>query len=148
MKALIQRVSSAQVHIENEIRGDIETGILIFLGIEKGDTDKDAEYLTKKITGLRIFEDDAGKMNLSVRDVGGKILVVSQFTLSADCRRGTRPSFDRAEEPSLARKMYHVMLESLRQEGIPTEAGEFGAYMAVHLINDGPVTILLDSRRQ
>lgn len=147
MKALIQRVSSAQVHIEDKIRGKVDKGILVFLGVEKGDTDSDADYLIKKITGLRIFEDSAGKMNLSVQDIRGKILVVSQFTLSADCRKGTRPSFDRAEEPSRAREMYYKMLDKLRHQGIPTESGEFGASMSVHLINDGPVTILLDSRK-
>lgn len=147
MKALIQRISSAQVQIGDKIRGKVDRGILIFLGVEKGDTDSDADYLIKKITGLRIFEDNAGKMNLSVRDIGGKILVVSQFTLSADCRKGTRPSFERAEEPSRAREMYYKLLDKLRYEGIPTESGEFGASMTVHLINDGPVTILLDSRK-
>lgn len=147
MKALIQRVESAEVQIDNNIYSKIHRGLLIFLGIEKGDSEKDAEYLIKKIPFLRIFEDSLGKLNLSLHDIKGDILVVSQFTLAAECRKGNRPSFDNAEEPSKAKALYMRFIEGLRKSGLKVETGYFGAFMHVHLVNDGPVTIMLDSRK-
>jgi D-aminoacyl-tRNA deacylase len=144
---LIQRVFRAAVLVEGVVVGETDRGLLVFLGVEKGDEDRDLDYIARKISHLRIFEDEGGKMNLSVADVKGAILLVSQFTLSADCRKGNRPSFDSAEEPSKADEMYLKMAARLRAEGIPTATGKFGAHMAVSLVNDGPVTIMLDSRR-
>lgn len=145
MKAVIQRVSSARVEVGGSIVGSIGEGLLVLLNVEKGDTENDMAYIVKKISHLRIFEDSEAKMNLSVKDISGEVLVVSQFTLSADCRKGNRPSFAGAEEPEKAQEMYMKVIEKLRQEGIPTNAGQFASHMHVHLINDGPVTILLDS---
>lgn len=147
MKAVIQRVSEARVLVEGRIVGEIGQGSLVLAGIEKGDTIDDLTYMTGKIVRLRIFEDDKGRMNMSVKDTGGEILVVSQFTLAADCRKGNRPSFDNAEDPEKARAMYVRLVGQLREEGIRVSTGEFAAHMKVHLINDGPVTIFLDSRR-
>jgi D-tyrosyl-tRNA(Tyr) deacylase len=146
MKALLQRVSEAQAMIGDRSVGTIGKGILVFICVERGDTDRDRDYISNKIVNLRIFEDSGGKMNLSVRDAGGEILVVSQFTLAADCRKGNRPSFDNAEEPEKAKKIYLDIVERLRQEGMPTSTGEFASNMQIHLVNDGPVTFLLDSR--
>ena len=147
MKALIQRVKMAEVQIDGKIYSKTNKGLLIFLGIENGDTEKDIEYLVRKVPHLRIFEDSQEKMNLSTLDIKGEILVVSQFTLSADCRRGNRPSFDSAEEPAKAKDIYMRFIEGLRESGLKIETGDFGAYMQVHLINDGPVTIIIDSKR-
>ena len=147
MKAVIQRVSGAKVEVDGSVVGSINMGLLVLLGVEKGDTANDMVYIVKKIAQLRIFEDSASKMNLSVKDISGEVLVVSQFTLSADCRKGNRPSFIAAEEPDKARVMYMEVVERLRQEGISTRAGQFASHMQVHLINNGPVTILLDSRK-
>ncbi|MEW6586476.1 MAG: D-aminoacyl-tRNA deacylase [Nitrospirota bacterium] len=147
MKALIQRVSEAEVSVNGESVSSIGRGLLVFLGVEKGDTDGDIEYLVKKVSQLRIFEDAKQKLNLSVQDVKGEIIVVSQFTLLSDCRKGNRPSFDRAEESAKSEALYIMFAERLRQTGLPVSAGEFGAHMKVHLINDGPVTIILDSRK-
>lgn len=147
MRALIQRVQSAEVQIESNIFSKIHKGLLIFLGIERGDSEKDAEYLIKKIPLLRIFEDSNGKMNLSIIDIKGEILVLSQFTLTANCRKGNRPSFDNVEEPSKAEALYTRFIEGLRKNGLKVESGYFGSYMQVHLVNDGPVTIILDSRK-
>lgn len=148
MKALIQRVTSANVEINSRIVGKINQGLLVFICAVKGDTEQDLEYLVKKVSQLRIFGDEQGKMNLSILDIKGEALVVSQFTLAASTRKGNRPSFDAAEAPECARVWYEAFVQKLRQLGIPVETGEFAASMAVSLVNDGPVTIALDSREQ
>jgi len=147
MKAVIQRVSEARVEIDGSVVSSINQGLLVLLGVEKGDVKSDADYIIKKIAALRIFEDSFSRMNLSVKDISGEILVVSQFTLAADCRKGNRPSFIRAEEPEKANEMYMNVVRGLQKERIPTCTGQFAALMEVHLINSGPVTIQLDSKQ-
>ncbi len=144
MRALIQRVTSASVKVEGKIVGKIGKGFLIFLGIYEEDTEEKIEKLTKKIVNLRIFNDENDKMNLSIKDVKGEILLISQFTLCADTRKGNRPSFIQAKEPTDANVIYEKTIESIKNENIVVEKGIFGADMKVELLNDGPVTILLD----
>jgi D-tyrosyl-tRNA(Tyr) deacylase len=145
MRAVLQRVSRATVSVEEEVVGEIGAGLLVLLGVGANDTLADADYLAEKIIGLRIFEDADGKMNLPVADVDGAILVVSQFTLYGDTRRGKRPSFDAAAPPEKARELYEYFVEKIRADGLRCETGRFQAAMQVELVNDGPVTILLDS---
>jgi D-aminoacyl-tRNA deacylase len=145
MKALLQRVSSAQVDIDGKTVGKIGKGLLVFLCVVKGDTDKDLDHIVKKVSQVRIFEDAQGKMNLSVQDIKGEALVVSQFTLAAATRRGNRPSFDGAETPARANVMYEAFIERLKAAGVPVQTGLFTARMDVSLVNDGPVTIWIDS---
>ena len=146
MRVLIQRVSEASVTIDKEIRGSIEKGLLLLVGIEHEDGSEDIEWLVKKIIQMRIFPDDEGKMNLSVQDVQGSVLVISQFTLHASTKKGNRPSYIRAARPETAIPLYEQFLQTLSKENIPVASGEFGADMKVQLINDGPVTIWIDSR--
>ena len=148
MRAVVQRVSRAKVTVNGEITGQIEQGLLVLLGVGQADTEADADYLAEKIAGLRIFEDDGGKMNLSVTDVQGAVLAVSQFTLYGDVRRGKRPSFDAAARPERARQLYEYFVERIRAAGLPCETGRFQEMMQVELVNDGPVTILLDSGKE
>ncbi|MBZ0274470.1 D-tyrosyl-tRNA(Tyr) deacylase [bacterium] len=146
MKAVLQRVAYARVEIAGETAGEIGRGLLVLLGVGEDDGDADLDYLARKIPELRIFEDDAGKMNLSVRESGGQVLVVSQFTLFADTRKGRRPAFTGAARPEKAEPMYEALVARLRDAGLSVATGRFGAMMRVELVNDGPVTILLDSR--
>jgi D-tyrosyl-tRNA(Tyr) deacylase len=146
MLALVQRVREARVDVEGDAVSSIGPGLLVFLGVVKGDTREDIEYLARKLAGLRVFEDSGGKMNLSLRDTGGEALVVSQFTLAADTKKGNRPSFANAEEPGRAEALYDGFMEMLGAEGIRVKGGRFAARMEVFLINDGPVTIMLESR--
>ena len=146
MKAIIQRVSSASVSVDNTQISSINNGFLILLGVQQGDDEKDLEYLVKKTVGMRIFKDDNQHMNLSIKDVNGEALVVSQFTLCADTHKGRRPSFIHAAPPEIAEQMYQQFCEQLKVAGVPVQTGKFGAMMGVSLINDGPVTIILDSR--
>ena len=145
MKACVQRVSTAQVLVEGQVVGQIERGLLVLLGVAAGDTAGEAKQLAEKIAGLRIFDDEAGKMNLALDDVGGAMLVVSQFTLLGDCRKGRRPSFIAAAPPELAEQLYEQFASNVRDLGIRVAMGKFRANMQVQLTNDGPVTLLLDT---
>ena len=148
MKAVIQRVREARVDVETTTVGAISRGILILLGVENGDCERDAEWLAGKISGLRIFEDSDGKMNLSVTDIGGELLAVSQFTLAGNCAKGRRPSFDTAAQPVEANRLYEYFVTRLRSTGLTVATGIFQANMQVHLVNDGPVTFILESPRR
>jgi D-tyrosyl-tRNA(Tyr) deacylase len=147
MRAIVQRVSRAQVCVNGEVTGQIGLGLLVLLGVGRDDGEADAIYLAEKIVGLRVFEDDAGKMNRNAQDVGGSVLAVSQFTLYGDVRRGKRPSFDAAAPPEKARELYEFFVEKIRATGLRCETGRFQAEMKVELVNEGPVTILLDSAK-
>lgn len=147
MRAVVQRVSTASVEVEGRIVGAIGPGLLVLLGVSANDAEADADYLAEKIAALRIFEDANGRMNLSVSDVGGAVLAVSQFTLYGDVRRGRRPSFDAAARPERARELYEYFVAQIQRCGLRCETGQFQAMMSVSLINEGPVTILLDSSK-
>ena len=147
MRAVVQRVSSCRVTVDNAVTGEIGAGLLVLLGVSKTDTEAAADYLAEKIIGLRIFEDADGKMNLSMQDIGGAVLVVSQFTLYGDVRRGKRPSFDAAARPEEAKRLYEYFVDRVRAAGLHCETGQFQAMMQGELINSGPVTILLDSEK-
>ena len=147
MRAVVQRVAKSRVTVDGRVSGEIEKGLMILIGVEDGDTEKDASYIASKPAGLRIFEDENDKMNLSVKDVGGDILAVSQFTLLGDVRKGKRPSFSQAAIPEEADCLYQKVIEELRQDGLHVEEGVFQTHMMVDILNDGPVTILLDSRK-
>ena len=147
MRAVVQRVSSSKVTVDGNVTGEIKKGLLVLLGVTHEDTSKDVDYIIDKVLNLRVFEDENEKMNLSLKDVEGELLVVSQFTLYGDCRKGRRPSFSTAARPELATKLYEEFIEKSRKEGIVTQTGQFGAHMMVDLTNDGPVTILLESNR-
>lgn len=147
MRAVVQRVSRAQVNVDGEVVGKIGPGLLVLLGVAKTDTPADADYLAAKILGLRIFDDENGKMNLSVTDTDGAVLAVSQFTLYGDVRKGKRPSFDQAAAPEIANALYQRFVQKIRDTGMKCETGRFQAMMKVELVNDGPVTIVLESSR-
>lgn len=148
MRLVAQRVSSASVEVDGDVVGSIGPGVLVLLGVGQGDEEKDASYLADKVATLRIFEDDAGKMNLSVEEISGAVLTVSQFTLYGDCRKGRRPGFSDAASPERADELYQYFVACLQQRGLEVATGIFQADMAVQLVNDGPVTLLLDSRKE
>lgn len=147
MRAVVQRVASSKVIVDESTIGEINKGLLILLGVTHEDTSKDVDYLLDKIVNLRIFEDENDKMNLSLKDVNGELLVVSQFTLYGDCRKGRRPNFTNAAKPDLATSLYEEFIDKAKKEGIKVGTGKFGAHMMVGLVNDGPVTILIDSEK-
>ena len=147
MRAVIQRVKSASVTVEGKVVSEIRVGLLVFLGVAQEDTPADVDYMASKIANLRIFEDNEGRMNLSILDVGGEALVVSQFTLYGDCRKGRRPSFIHAARPEKADPLYQAFMDEISRLGVPVKAGIFQAMMDVELINDGPVTMMLDSNK-
>lgn len=147
MRAVVQRVKEADVSVDNQITGSINKGLMVLLGVEDGDTEADAVYMADKITGLRVFEDEEGKMNLSVKDVGGDVLAVSQFTLLGDVRKGKRPSFSKAARPDEANRLYRHFIDLVEERDVKTQEGVFQAEMLVRIYNDGPVTILLDSKK-
>lgn len=146
MKILIQKVSSAKVEVESKIVGSIDRGFLIFMGVEEEDSPEDLSYIIRKVIGLRIFEDTNGKMNLNLEQVGGSLLLVSQFTLLADTRKGNRPSFNKAANPTKGEQYYQLAINSFRQHNVNVETGVFGAQMKINLTNEGPVTIWIDSK--
>ena len=147
MKIVLQRVKQAAVEVQRKIRGEIKRGICLLVGIEKGDSEDDAQYLAKKVVELRIFPDKEGKMNLSLSEIKGEVLAVSQFTLAGSVKKGRRPSFDKAESPERAENLFHYLVDLIRRRGIKVETGVFGALMDVHLINDGPVTFILQKKK-
>ena len=148
MRAVVQRVTNADVKIDGRVNGKIDDGLLVLLGVGNGDTEEDMKYIADKIIKLRIFSDENDKMNLSLEDVGGSMLVISQFTLYGDCSHGRRPYFGNAMEPVSANEMYEKFVAYIREQGIHTETGEFGADMKVELLNDGPVTICIDTKNK
>ena len=148
MIAVLQRASEGKVTVEDRITGEIDSGLVILLGVAQGDTESDADFLADRIAGFRIFNDDEGKMNRSIRDVNGSALVISQFTLAGDWRKGRRPSFTSAAPPEEGERLYEYFCDQLRKLEVPVKTGEFGAMMKVSLINDGPVTFVMDSHTQ
>lgn len=144
MKLVIQRVSYAKVEVEEQVVGQIGKGFMVLLGVKEGDTEKEADYLVNKLCNLRVFEDENEKMNLSLKDVNGGLLIISQFTLYGDCSRGNRPSFIEAARPEIADKLYEYFMQECRKQGITVQKGIFGAHMEVSLLNSGPVTILME----
>ncbi len=146
MRAVVQRVTEARVEVEGDVVGSITGGLLVLLGVDVADTPDDADYLATKIAGLRIFSDQTGKMNLNVTQAGGGVLVVSQFTLYGDMRKGMRPSFDRAARPEIARDLYETFIQKLKKSGLYVQTGQFQASMKVTLVNDGPVTLICESK--
>lgn len=148
MRAVIQRVKSAEVRVEGQVVGKVGKGLLVFIGVARGDGENDLAYMVSKIPDLRIFEDETGKFNLSLRETAGAMLIVSQFTLYGDCRKGRRPSFTDAEDPPAAKALYDRFISRMKDQGIAVETGEFQAKMEVHLVNDGPVTLWLDSKNR
>ena len=147
MRAVVQRISHSKVTVDERVTGEAKKGLLVLLGVTHDDTSKDVDYMVDKVVNLRIFEDENDKMNLSLKDIDGEIMAVSQFTLYGDCRRGRRPSFTDAARPEIANPLYEEFVEKIRKQGINVGTGEFGAHMMVELTNDGPVTILLESRK-
>lgn len=148
MRAVVQRVIGSRVTVCGQVTGEIKNGLNVLLGVGQEDTDKDIQYLAEKIVNLRIFEDESGKMNLSLLDTGGSLLIVSQFTLYGDCRKGKRPSYDRAARPEAAEELYNRFVDYCRNMNVRVETGKFQAMMLVEINNDGPVTLLLDSRKE
>ena len=148
MRAVVKKVAHSSVSVDGETKGSIGKGLMVLIGVEEGDTQDDAAYLAEKISNLRIFEDEEDKLNLSVQDIGGEVLAISQFTLLADARKGRRPSFVKAARPEEADALYQKVIEGIRSKGIHTEEGVFRTHMMVDICNDGPVTILLDSHKQ
>ena len=147
MRAVVQRVSSSRVTVDDKVTGEINEGLLVLLGVTHEDTSKDVDYMIDKVLNLRIFEDENEKMNLSLKDIGGELLVVSQFTLYGDCRKGRRPGFSDAARPEVAIPLYEEFIEKARNQDIKVGTGEFGAHMMVNIVNNGPTTILLDSEK-
>lgn len=148
MRAVVQRVSRAKVTVDGEVTGEIARGLMVLLGVSEDDTQDDVNYLAEKIVSLRIFPDDDGKMNLSLSEISGQMLIVSQFTLYGDCRKGRRPSFIKAARPDQADSLYRIFVAEVQGRGIKTATGRFQAQMDVELVNDGPVTLLVDSRKE
>ena len=147
MRAVVQRVASSRVTVDERVTGEVKKGLLVLLGVTHDDTSKDVDYMVDKVTNLRIFEDENDKMNLSLKDIGGEVMAVSQFTLYGDARKGRRPSFSDAARPDVANPLYEEFVEKLRAQGITVGTGVFGAHMMVELTNDGPVSILLESKK-
>lgn len=147
MRAVVQRVTEASVNVDGDIVGKINEGLLVFVGVGDEDGDKDLDYILDKIVGLRIFQDEQDKMNLSITDIKGELLIISQFTLYGDARKGKRPSFSKSGKPEIGEKYYNELISRTKKLGIKTESGVFGAHMDISLINNGPVTILLDSKK-
>ncbi len=145
MRAIVQRVKHASVTVDGEVIGKIDQGFLVLVGVKCGDTEKNADFIIKKCCGLRVFEDSEEKMNLSLTDIGGSLLIVPNFTLYADCKKGFRPGFSDAAPPAEAERLYNYVVEGCRQSGIPVETGSFGADMKVELLNDGPITLLIEN---
>ncbi len=148
MRAIVQRVTKSRVTVDGQTTGEIEKGLNVLLGVGQEDTDRDIQYLADKIINLRIFEDENGKMNLSLLDTGGALLVISQFTLYGDCRKGKRPSYDKAARPEMAEAVYNSFVNYCRSQNVKVETGKFQATMLVEILNDGPVTLLLDSKKE